>query len=365
MIRRLAEFRGVPVVTSLYLGVDGRQRPRPSDFARRLDSLERAARRHASALGPGVAEAVEADLERISEWLAQGVDRHTTRGIATFACARCDFFEVLELPVAVPDQVTLDEHPDVAQLCEALQRSEPVLVVLVDRHRSRFVRLAGSEVEEHEGAADAAARRVDTDVELGGWQRRYEEELRHHLRRVAAQVEHEVEVKPTRRVVLSGPSETVRALEALLPLPISGRLAGNATLPVTASHEQVARVAFELTAAARRREEDELVGKVRDRADQHHGAVAGLRATLDALGAGEAATLVVESGMHADGAKCLTCSQLTTGVDECPRCGGPLRTVEDVVEAAVTEAYANHVEVEFCHSPALQSLGGIGALVRV
>ncbi len=365
MIRQLAGFRGEPVVTSLYLGVDGRQRPRPSDFVPRLDSLERAARRRATALGPGIAEAVEADLARISEWFAQGVDRRTARGIAAFACGRRDFFEVLELPVAVADQVTLDERPDVAQLCEALQRSEPVLVVLADRRRSRFVRVAGSEVEEQEGPAGGAARRVDTDVELGGWQRRYEEQLRHHLRRVAAQVEHEVEVRPARRLALGGPSETVRALEALLPPRVRGHLVGSAALPVTASPEEVARVAFDLTAAARRREEDELVGMVRDRADQHHGAVAGLRATLDALGAGEAATLVVESGMHAHGGQCRTCSQLTTGADECPRCGGPLRALEDVVEAAVTEAYANHVEVELCHSPVLQSLGGIGALVRL
>ena len=119
LIRRLAVHRGHPVVTSIYLDVDGRGAPRPSDIAPRQAALFREARRQAAERGEPVAAAVERDLQQADSWLAEHLERSSTRGVAFFSCAAQGWAQVVPLPVPVRDQVVLGPTPDVAQLAEA------------------------------------------------------------------------------------------------------------------------------------------------------------------------------------------------------------------------------------------------------
>jgi len=80
-LQQLAAHQGAPVVTSLYLDVDGRASPRRSDESVRLDNLCRVARRRADEVGTEARAAVDADLERIEAWLAR-FDRSSMRGVA-------------------------------------------------------------------------------------------------------------------------------------------------------------------------------------------------------------------------------------------------------------------------------------------
>jgi hypothetical protein len=363
LIRQLARLRGAPVVTSLYLDLEGRRLPRLSDYVPHLDALARTARRRAAVLGPAKAEAVEADLQRISGWFAAGVDRRATRGVALFSSAG-RLFEVVEVPVAVRDQIALGPRPDVAQLCEVLPRCEPVLVVVLDWHRSRLLRVVGAEVDEVERADGAPERRVDTDLELGSWSRQHEEQARRHVRRVAGQLARELDTRPAERVVLAGTPEVLAGLEACLARRVRERVIGTATLAVTASPNEVGRVTAAVLRLAQSREQTELVEALRDRAEQRRGAVTGLEATLGALADGEVTRLMVEPRLHASGARCPACDQLTLDAARCPRCGAQPVPEEDVVDAAVTDACAQHVEIELCESAALEKVGGIGAVLR-
>lgn len=351
-------------MTSLYLDLDGRCLPRLSDYAPHVEALSRDARRRAAELGPATAKAVEADLEPISEWFAAGVDRRVTRGVALFSDAADGLFEVVELPIRVRDQVSLGERPDVAQLYEVLSRCEPVLVVVLDGHGSRFFHVEGADVEEFEGAGSRTERRVDTDVELGSWSRQHEEQVRRHFRRVARELAHELDTWPVERVVLGGTPEAVAGLEAFCTRPVRERVVGTVTLAMSASPNDVARAVTDVLRQAQTREQAVLVEVLHDKAEQQKGAVTGLEATLGALADGQVTTLLVEPGLHAPGARCPNCGQLTVDTARCPRCGARPTVEEDVVDAAVTDACAEHVEVEICESPALDDVGGIGAVLR-
>ena len=364
LVRRLAAFRGAPVVTSLYLDVDGRRYPRPTDYVPHLEALLDEARRRARGAGAACAAAVEADLARIRLWFADGVDRRRARGVAAFCCSGEGFFEVVTLTVGVRDEVVLTDAPAVAHLCEVLAGSEAVLVALVDRHRSRMLRLEGGVTEEEPGPLDVPAQAVDTDVELGSWERQHEEQARHHFRRVAGEMTRELERHPVRRIVLGGPPEAVAAVEAYLPRRVRSHVVGHAHVAMHDELDEVATVAWDLVHARRRQEEHELAEAVRSMAEEGHGAVSGLAATLGALGDGIVTTLVVGTGLRGAGGRCRSCDRLLPTAEQCPACAGPGRAVEDVIEAAVGDALRHHVELEFCDSAALAALGGIGALVR-
>jgi peptide chain release factor subunit 1 len=361
-VRVLAEWRGDPFVTSFYLDVDGRRFPRPSDYAPNITALLKAARDSARRLGKPAAEAVEENLARISGWLNNGLDRHAVRGVAAFAAP--GLFQTLDLPVPVRDQVVIGSCPDIAQLCQVLAGSRPVLVVAVDRQRSRVLRLDLEGVHELAAPADPVERQADTDVELGSFEHRQMELRRQHLRRVAGVVSSELEQHPAEQVVLSGTAESVADLEAHLPKQVASRVVGRIALPPNAADRELAALAQRLIEAQRVEHQRAITKELEERASEGKAAVTGLSPTLEALGADRAQVLVVEEGWEVPGGRCRECSQLVGEEPTCPRCGGAVIAVVDVVAAAISEAFLHHVRLEFCEEGSLANVGHIGAFER-
>ena len=360
-IRALATRRSTPAVTSFYLDVDGRRYPRPSDYAPNVDHLFRLARKSAEAQGKDVVEAVESDLSRIGEWLDGSLDRSTTRGVALFSGSREGFFEAFGLPVPVRDQVVVGPGPDVAPLCSVSAASERTLVVAVDAQRARFLRIRPGQVEEVEAPTDEIERQVDTDVELGSFERRHEEHARQHYRHVARAMVDELGRRPATHVVLSGTREAVAHLEEHLPKGVARLVAGRIGNPLASERGDLARAATEVVDEARRQHRTALGEELRDRAEQGAAAVTGLGATLRALGADQVETLIVEEAFATGGAQCGECGQLVVDAARCPRCGATPVWVDNVVDAAITDALAHHVAIEFCEPGGLADLGHIGA----
>ncbi|HUY23371.1 MAG TPA: hypothetical protein VMV22_13625 [Acidimicrobiales bacterium] len=363
-VRELAVFRGDPIVTSLYVDVDGRRYPRPSDVDPRIDHLVRLARTQAEPLGKEVANAVEADLLRIREWLAAGIDRRVTRGLAAFSCNAQNFFRTFELPVSVHDHVGVSPAPDVAGLCKVLASDEHALVVVTDRHRSRLLRLDPGETHELEGPVDKPARQVDTDVELGSFERHHEEAARRHLSNVARAVLDELKERPVERIVLGGPADIVGQLRGELPRGVREHVTGTIKVAVNAPVSQVAGAAIDVVRHERHRRQAALVEEVRGRAQQGAGAVSGLTATLGVLRAGRVGVLLVSRDLEASGGRCPGCMQLVADGLRCPVCGERPIVVDDVVAPAIAQACAQRAEVEFCEPAALDAMGGIGAIER-
>lgn len=362
-VRKLAAQRGDPWITTFYLDVDGRRFPRPTDVEAKIAHLFRQARAEAQQAGDGEAAAVEADVGAIEAWLAGGLDRRHTRGLAAFSCARRGFFLGVAFPEPVADGVALDEVAHLGPLLEAQAASRPCLVVLVDRERSRFIEVEGGEATERPGPVDGTVRRVDTDVELGGFARLREEALRRHLRLVADAVDEARAARPYAWLLLGGPEAA--GLSAELRRAGAPSVVGEVAAAMTApAHEVVALAACRRDELERRRREG-LVHALLERVGGD--ACLGLEATLGAIADGRAAKVMVAPHAALGGWRCRACGGLTgtggAGV-ACSRCGGDLAAVADLLEAAIADALRDGAEVEVVAADELAAEGGIGAFLR-
>ncbi|MEW6476306.1 MAG: hypothetical protein AB1679_28940 [Actinomycetota bacterium] len=369
-IRALAGHRASSVVTSCYLDVDGRRHPRPADYETQLAHLLREAREKAAGFGPEAVRSVAGDLDRIAAWVRGGFDRSHVRGLAFFACSADGFFDVVESPLPVSNEIVVNHTPHVRPLESILQAYERFAVLLVDRQRARLFRFELGELTEHTEVFDAVPRGGDqaghpAQGSRGARVQRHTEEVAHrHLKHAAEVTFTELRQRPVEHVILGGPHEVVVELEGLLHPWIRDRVADRLVIPTTASAEEVRQAALAVEAAVARRSEAALVERLRD-AIGTGGGVAGLEPTLAALVERRVDVLLVSEGYAAEGWRCRSCRYLGLLGRRCPVCGRSMDLVDDVVEEAVEEALANKCRVQMVRDNAdLDVLGRIGALLR-
>lgn len=364
VIRSLAEFKGHDgAVVSLYLDVDGRRYVRPKDYEMHLDALLREL-----AERPGLPGPAAEDLRRIEAHVRGGFDRSTTRGVAIFSCAAHGFWEVIELPVPVRNQLVVNATPHIRQLEAVLDENERFGVLLADKQRARmFVFELGQLVDRSE-VFDQLPRHED---DRGDWDkdhvRDHSAEVAHHHLKRAAQVAFEVyRAQPFDHLVIGAPEEIANDLERELHSYLKDRIAARVNnVPVNASDTAIREAALEVEAQVERAKEAALVERLRGAVGSGNGGVAGLPAVLSALVERRVEALLVSDGYEAPGWRCPSCEYVCVKGRSCPVCGTAMHRVDDVVEEAVEEALRQSCRVEVVVGNAdLDVLGRIGALLR-
>ena len=362
-IRSLASFKGEGApVTSCYLDVDGGHHVRHQDLVRAAELLLRDAQtRHAGD------DSVQADLRRILELVKGGFDRSRTRGLAIFSSTASDFWQVIELPVAVRNQVVVNHSPYVRQLEVVVDEYERFGLLLADKQRARVLVYELGELIESTEVLDALPRDEDDDHSY-----RKEQGAQHagalvhrHLRHAADIAFHVFKDRGFERLIIAAPDEIASELESLLHPYLQERLEGRCIIPVNASDDDIRAAALAVEAEVERRHEAELVARLRDAVGAGRRGVAGLDDTLRALVERRVDTLLVSSGFSAPGWRCPGCDHIARVGRKCPVCEADMNAVDDVVEEAVEEALAQSCDVEICVGNAdLDVLGSIGALLR-
>jgi peptide subunit release factor 1 (eRF1) len=369
-VRALAGHRGSCVVTSCYLDVDGRRHPRHADYEAQLDHLLREAREKAAGFGPEAVRSVAADLDRIASWVRGGFDRSHVRGLAFFACSADNFFDVVESPLPVSNEIVVNHTPHVRPLESILQAYERFAVLLVDRQRARLFRFEVGELTEHTEVFDAVPRGTTVPGHLaqgsrGAHVQRHSDEVAHrHLKHAAEVTLTELQQRPVEHVILGGPHEVVVELEGLLHPWVKERVADRLAISATAGADEVRQAALAVEETVARRSEGALVERLRN-AIGTGGGVGGLEATLAALVERRVDLLLVSEGYATEGWRCRSCRYLGPKGRRCPLCAKDMDLVDDVVEEAVEEALANKCRVQMVRESAdLDVLGRIGALLR-
>jgi peptide chain release factor subunit 1 len=366
-IRELAGFKGVDApVTTCYLDVDGRRHVRHQDYEHELEKLIRDARQRANG-----DRSVAADLARIEEYVKGGLDRSNLRGLALFSCTAHDFWRVIELPVPVRSQLVVNHTPYVRQLEVIVDEYERFGVLLADRQRARLFLFELGELVESEEMFEELPRDEDvqrTHLSRGGHERvesHVAEHAHQHLRNAADLAFRLFQEKGFEHLIIGAPDEIAHELETLLHAYLKERLAGRVAVPVNASDAEICSAALEVEAEVERRQEAELVERLRDSVGAGRRGVAGLPGTLQALVERRVETLLVSHGYEAPGWRCKECSFIGTRGRACPVCSNDMDQVDDVVEEAVEDALAQSCQVNICHGNAdLDVLGRIGALLR-
>jgi peptide subunit release factor 1 (eRF1) len=357
-----ARTPGAVPVTSCYLDVDGRRRPRFADVTRSLERMVREARGAAN----GTAS-VHKDLKRIEDHVRGGIDRSGVRGLAMFSCEADALWQVFELPVPVRDQLVVNHSPAVRQLEVVLDQHERFGMLLADRQRARVFVFELGELVESAERFDQLPRGDDDDHSV-----RRDRLKDHAAAHVAAHLRHAAEVafgvfqdRPFDRLVLGAPEDIAAELTSVLHPYLRSRLEARCNIPVNASDDEVRTAAAEVEAAVERRKEAEAVARLRDAAGAGRRGVAGLAGTLAALGERRVDTLLVSDGFVAPGWRCRGCGVLAAVGPSCPACASPMDETGDVVEDAIQEALTQSCDVEVCEDNAdLDVLGRIGALLR-
>ncbi len=365
-IRALATHRGEPVVTSVYVDVDGRTRPVADDYRAAFARLAGNLRHRVRTVGDRRTErAVSADIDLMRVWLARDLDRSATRGVALFSASEQDWFEAVELPGPVHDDAGIGPAPRVVQLLAVLDDDEPVVAVLVDRRRLRVLLVALEELAEIADLVDWEDRAVDTTVELGGHQRHTDDQTRHHYERAARLVEQAIADWPGARLVVAGPDRAVAGFEDHLRPDTRQRIVGRAGLSLAAGTRGIHHAIATIARAAGRRNKAETVEQLRQAAARsERRGVVGLEATLAALAEERVGALVVAEGFSAPGARCPACGRTGIAVRRCPSCGTTTAEIDNVVEDAVGQALSQGATVAFVPGAELDRYGRIGALTR-
>lgn len=363
-IRALAAYHGEPVVTTVYLDVDGRHRPIRATLPAVFEGVTTELTDRLADGDRSVYRAVSADLDRMREWLGRDWERSTTRGLAMFACSAEDWFQVVPLAFPVADTAGIGPHPRIAPLLAALDAHQRFMVALVDRRRVRILHVELGEANEAAALTEPEERAVDTGAEQEQLESHAEEAARAHWRRAAAHVERALAEWPTAQLVLGGPDEAVAGLSGCLPASVRATVAGRVSVAVAAPVGDVVTAAAAVITAVEQAREAATVAELRQRAETGRGAVIGLDATLAALEEKRVETLVVAEGFTSPGGQCPSCGHLGPDVGRCPRCGSDNVAVDDIVEIAVDEAAAQHSAIEFCRDGELDEVGKIGALQR-
>jgi peptide chain release factor subunit 1 len=380
-VRSLTGFKGAggPVV-SVYLDVDGQRYIRPRDYEAQLDHLLRRAK--------DTTTPADEDLRRIESRVKAGVDRSRIKGLAIFSCAADGFFEAVELPVPVRNQLVVNQTPHVSQLEAVLERHQRFGVLLVDRQRARMLVFEFGQLSDRSELFDQLPRHDD---DRGDWDRDHVRDraaavARQHARRAAQVALHIHQHRALDHLILAGPDTAVHDVERELHSYLRDRVAARLRLPTTATDDEIRAAAMTIEGEVDRQRTGALVQRLRDAIGsagsgllgmQRPNApaapvgagggsgVAGLNTVLQALVEHRVETLLVSEGFEAPGWRCRTCDHLATVGRSCPLCGTDMDQVADVVEEAVETALAQSGRVAMCAGNAdLDCLGRIGALLR-
>jgi len=272
--------------------------------------------------------------------------------------------------------------PLLAPLEQALERHQPVGVVLVDRRRARLFTVHLGEIIEHrrqenEPLEDGRFLSLPPSpvrglMSRGGagydfFEARARDRQRRFFAEVATNLEQLAHGLGFKWLVLAGPPERVAEFKAELPPTLARNMVGIASVgtPAKATASEVLAAVEPVLEKWRDEESARLVEAARIRG------VMGLRAVVEALGQGRVAELLVpEGGMGQPLWRCLNreCGQVNEDpVDTCPRCRGP---VEEKAAGQILVELAERAGASVHHlggeagGVVTRELEGVAALVR-
>jgi peptide subunit release factor 1 (eRF1) len=362
-IRELAGIRGdVAPITSCYLDVDGRRLVRHQDVEQELDQVLRAARQRANGH-----RSVHDDLRRIEAYVKGGIDRHTTRGLAMFACTAADLWTVIELPKPVRSCLVINHAPAIGQLESMVQEHEPIGVLLADKQRAQLYVFELGRLVDRSELLDELPRDYDSRGERErGTPEAHREELAHqHLRNAARAAFDLLQGRGFQHLAIGAPDAIASELEQALHPYLRERLSGRVAVAVGAAPADIRAAAEAIEAEVERKREATLVARLKEAVATGRRGVAGLPDTLSALSDHRVERLVVSKGFAQEGWRCPDTGALAIVGPTHPKTGSTMERVEDVVEDAIEEALVQGVPVTICVGNAdLDVLGRIGALLR-
>lgn len=313
-------------------------------------------------------ESVGRAFARIEEWVESHYDE-SKKGVALYMEVDGDWIDGHQLSVPVANRLVFGQRPVVGPLVEIVERYHHHGVILVDREHLRLMSIFLDQTL-FEREVETEPYPTSHDVRRGGfsakdYQARKAEETRHFFREFAEEVSAFVRRYHPDDLIVLGTTENVKKFQEFLPESIRELIVHTDRMDVDASAVEVRRKLAPVLEAQLREEEARAIDRLQDRVREAHMAVAGMRETLEQLQEGKLEALVIARGLQRQGSRCATCAfLLPDSAGTCPYCGGQVRDGIDLGEEMVRIAEDQGIEIDFVDSTAVESLGGVGGLLR-
>jgi hypothetical protein len=365
-------FRGLrdvrsdrPLVVTCYLDISGRRRPRRPEVVHAALQVVRSVRADADRLDLDRDEraAVEADLDDFLRAVGGLADRGTSRELIRFSCRSLGLAEQLRLPVSLGDHGAIGQRPLLLPLESALAGDTAIGVVLTGRERTRIALQQLGELEELDEVVDE----VPAQTSGGGWAQarlaRHADDAAHrHAKRSAEAAYQAFRGIDGLELVLAGPESAVKDLAGCLRSELAERVVAELRLPVGASPQELSQALAQVAADRAAARNAALVRRITEQASSPTVAV-GIGAVLDALRERRLDTVLAAARMTSPGANCPACGQLALAL-KCPSCGAATDALDDVVGPTLEEAMRQGATVVVVPDSALETVGGVGAVLR-
>jgi peptide chain release factor subunit 1 len=273
------------------------------------------------------------DIERIAGLVESGSFKAGT--LAIFSCSGTGAFELIGLPRAVRQRITVDEIAATRPMLAVLDEYRRCCVVVVDRETAHTWELYLGEVLDT-GALPGARRGIGPAVNERRNDHRVEELEKRHFREVAAGLEDLLRTRGYDLLVAGGHEDELPRFLQVLSRPLRDRVVGTFAVDDHGVEPAAARERAE--AILDRYELDEhrrMVAEVLESAAAGGAAAVGLESCLWAASVRAVRALYAQDGASSPGVVCDESHWLGLRGDRCPVCGRATRHVPDVIEELV------------------------------
>jgi hypothetical protein len=309
-----------------------------------------------------------AAFDRAQQWIDDEFDV-SNKGAAIYMEIGGEWFDALQFPVSVPNQVVFSSYPAIGALAQILARPHHFGVIVVDREWLRLIDVRlGTPVVEHE--VKTSAYPTPADVKSGGYsakgyQKAKANEASRFFRVFALEIlEFDRRYRPDGLILLGTPDNVQKFLE-FLPPELSTKIVHTDRPPAVRTSAEILDRLAPFFDEVVQRNEAEAVSLLRDRVEQSFLAVSGFETTLEQLQEGKIDSLVMARAAERAGDHCLRCGFYLTASDgKCRYCGGTIKGGVDLVEAMIRLASEQEVDITFVDPNALTDLGGTGGLLK-
>ncbi len=256
-------------------------------------------------------------------------------------------------------------------IVEAMDENERYGVVLTSTTRARIFTSYMGEITEHEDLiSDTTSRSkaLGTDQwrSQGKREKRHDEEVALHAKRVIDAL-HDLALQgPFDRLIVAGTKKATAQLVRLLPRRLQGKLVRTITMPVTASKKELLAGILKLQQGMEREQETLLMEGLE--AELHDGgkAVAGFAPVIDAINHGRVWKLLYDKKLKVKGGECGECGSYTPETKgPCPYCGGKVKPVAQTLDRLSQTVLEMGGQVEVVDGPAAKRLGKHGSIAAL
>lgn len=360
-LKMLAEiYDEADVYLSIYLPSDPRKEDANSSFIRsRSRAIEKALSRELKEAFHETLDLARGALELPS------IDGE--RGRIVFASAPHSFVHMYRIGVSPGRLIVMDTSPFLLPLARLRDDYMDFGLLLLDSEEARLFCVRSDVPEE------MAHLSIDlmNKHKKGGWsQMRFNRLRRGAIKSFLAEVAEDMERlchDGIRGVVLAGPGEAKGQLMEMLSPSQRERILATLDSSMKTPKGELVRMGDKVALDDERERSRAISERLRMAVLKGDLAAYGVDDVRGALEAARANILVMLKGLSIPGWICERCQNLGQGKrpqERCPRCGGPLSIV-DLAEELLELALRTGAEVEFVEEdPFLESIGGVGALLR-